>query len=172
MGCGRNDDAVGHKVSKGCVCDVVRAIKDIQDQNDNDDCDTCPTNCFLEPLGGLVSPARTHANTRVFMLLNKDGTPFKAFFRTRASGDHHCFSVFFRVEDIFDRCCATLRVLIPLKHGDCVADLLTDCGTDVDLSTICKVVDWEASTSCVTVDLNCFCAVQCIKDVFLEGVCD
>ena len=31
--------------------------------------------------------------------------------------DHDCVSVFFRVEDIFDGCCATLRVLEPLDSA-------------------------------------------------------
>ena len=58
------------KKNDQCICDVVRAIKDIQDQAVSDDCPACPTNCFLEPLGGLVSPSRNRADTRVFMLIN------------------------------------------------------------------------------------------------------
>ncbi|AMX00986.1 spore coat protein CotZ [Rummeliibacillus stabekisii] len=156
--------------SANCVCDVVQAILDIQTQDITNDCQ-CPSNCFLEPLGGLVSPARSNADTRVFMLLTKDGTPFKAFFKSRhhasqndGSPHHHgCFSVFFRVEDVFDGCCATLRVLKPNKniHKDC------DCGS-IDLNALCDVTDFALTDSCITVDLNCFCGVQCIQDVFLN----
>lgn len=171
MGCGRVEDIADVRRNEGCVCDVVRAIKDIQDQATRDDCPGCPTSCFLEPLGGIVSPARNQADTRVFMLLNKDGTPFKAFFRDRDRCDNDCFSVFFRVEDIFDTCCATLRVLEPLDRERNEVDLLNDDGTKIDLRQICKVRNWRLTGSCVTVDLNCFCAIECIADVFLD-VCD
>ncbi|WP_102692870.1 CotY/CotZ family spore coat protein [Rummeliibacillus pycnus] len=173
MGCGRESSSSNSGVSpihsNNCVCDVVRAILDIQTQGVNEGCE-CPTNCFLEPLGGLVSPTRSHnADTRVFMLLTKDGTPFKAFFKEGGSPDCSCFSVFFRVEDVFDGCCATLRVLEPLTHDNHDVQLISH-GSDLDLKNLCKVRKFAATNSCITVDLNCFCGVQCIKDVFL-GVC-
>lgn len=172
MGCGNIGDVIDEKRSGNCVCDVVRAIKDIQDQATDDDCPQCPTNCFLEPLGGLVSPAtRRQADTRVFMLLTKDGDPFKAFFRDNDRFDCDCISVYFRVEDIFDGCCATLRVLEPLDRERQEVDLLNDCGTKIDLRKLCKVRNFRSTGSCVTVDLDCFCAIECIADVFL-GVCD
>lgn len=174
MGCGRNLESTSSVlgITKGrCICDVVRAIKDIQDQVLDNDCPVCPTNCFLEPLGGLVSPSRTQADTRVFMLLTKDGTPFKAFFRDDDMRDTDCFSVFFRVEDVFDGCCATLRVLEPLDRHKKEVDLLDECGTKLKLSKICDVRNFRASDSCVTVDLDCFCGIECVADVFL-GVCE
>jgi len=172
MGCGRESSSSNSGVSpvkSNCVCDVVRAILDIQTQGVREECE-CPTNCFLEPLGGLVSPTKQHADTRVFMLLTKDGTPFKAFFRESGGSDCSCFSVFFRVEDVFDGCCATLRVLEPLTHDNHEVTLIADHGSELDLRNICKVRKFAATNSCITVDLNCFCGVQCIKDVFL-GVC-
>lgn len=180
MGCGRVEDIADVNRGGRCVCDVVRAIKDIQDQATNTGCDECPTNCFLEPLGGLVSPARRHqADTRVFMLLTEDGTPFKAFFREqerRRTGrpdreNHDCTSVFFRVEDIFDGCCATLRVLEPLNENRREVGLLSECGSKIDFRKLCQVRNFELTGSCITVDLNCFCAIECIADVFLD-VCD
>lgn len=200
MGCGRNFESSSSSSSShgfpkkekdNCICDVVRAIKDIQDSVVNNDCPGCPTNCFLEPLGGLVSPSRHTPDTRVFMLLAKDGTPFKAFFHE--SNNHHnnhhdgkhdtngqegkkrrsdsCFSVFFRVEDIFDGCCATLRVLEPLdRHGKEV-DILNKDGDKIDFRKICEVEEFLLSDSCVTVDLDCFCGIECVADTFL-GVCD
>ncbi|WP_144509476.1 CotY/CotZ family spore coat protein [Bacillus sp. FJAT-22090] len=170
MGCGRVEDVTDVTRSGHCVCDVVRAIKDIQDQA-TDDCAPCPTNCFLEPLGGLVSPARHQADTRVFMLLTKDGDPFKAFFRDRDRFDCDCISVYFRVEDIFDGCCATLRVLEPLNSTRGEVNLLSDCGTKIDLRKLCHVRNFALTGSCITVDLNCFCAIECVADVFLD-VCD
>ncbi len=174
MGCGRVENVGDNKHhDKGnCVCDVVRAILDIQNQA-TDECGECPTNCFLEPLGGLTNPARNNADTRVFMLLTKDGDPFKAFFRTRTTpntGD--CVSVFFRVESIFDNCCATLRVLQPLGRDGHGIPLVSDTDRSrIDLTQICEAVNFRSTNSCITVDLNCFCGIECIADVYLD-VCD
>ena len=172
MGCGRESSSgkVSPVSSKGCVCEVVRAILDIQNQAVENECSTCTTNCFLEPLGGIVSPARSSADTRVFTLLNKDGSPFLASF-TDDVMDGICTSIYFRVEDIFDGCCATLRVLIPIDKNDHVVDLLNDDGTKFNFRAACDVVNFLASDSCITVDLDCFCAVQCIADVDL-GICN
>ena len=170
LGCGRSND-VG---SSHCVCDVVRAILDIQNQAVDEECSTCTTNCFLEPLGGIVSPARPSADTRVFTLSTKTGVPFLATFSSEEYHDS-CISVFFRVEDVFDDCCATLRVLIPLdapvsEDGD-VVPLVHDDKSTISLNALCDVVDFAPSDSCITVDLNCFCAVQCVADVNL-GICN
>ena len=166
MGCGReSSSSKGAAKAKGCVCEVVRAILDIQNQAVIDDCSTCTTNCFLEPLGGISSPARPIADTRVFTLLNKDGSPFLASFSDDVANGT---SIYFRVEDIFDGCCATLRVLIPMLADDTVADLLDDTGTRFDFSAANDVVSFLRSDSCVTVDLSCFCAVQCIADIDLN----
>ncbi|MFJ7950875.1 CotY/CotZ family spore coat protein [Lysinibacillus sp. NPDC096418] len=184
MGCGKPTNPTGSR-NAGCVCDVVRAILDIQNQAVQDECSPCTSNCFLEPLGGIVSPVRSHADTRVFMLLTKDGTPFKAFFNmnhscksnhdknsnNKSSKSDNCTSVFFRVEDMFDDCCATLRVLEPIDDDNRTADLLGDDGCCIDMGKLCDVTDWESTESCITVDLSCFCAVQCIADVDL-GICD
>ena len=164
MGCGRDGVGGGMK-DNGCVCEVVRAILEIQNQATNDECSSCTTNCFLEPLGGIVSPARKSADTRVFTLLTKTGKPFMATFSSEEYPEV-CASMYFRVEDMFDDCCATLRVLIPLSDDDAV-DLLSDDGTQVDLHSVCDVNNFAASNSCITVDLSCFCAVQCIQDVDL-----
>ncbi|MCA1034327.1 MULTISPECIES: CotY/CotZ family spore coat protein [Bacillaceae] len=165
MGCGKKDDVYS---SKSCVCEVVRAIKDIQD-NAEDVCE-CPTNCFLEPLGTLVSPSkRQNADTRVFVLKTADGSPFHAFFR---GSDCSCVSIFFRVEDVFDNCCAVLRVLEPQKRthdGYDTVDLTEDCC--IDLKKVCQVDRFVKTNDCITVDLKCFCAVQCIADVNLD-ICD
>ncbi|UII57041.1 spore coat protein CotZ [Cytobacillus spongiae] len=168
MGCGKKDDVFD--IRKGnCVCEVVRAIKDIQD-NAVDECD-CPTNCFQEPLGSLVAPARRqNADTRVFILKTADGSPFHAFFRGH---DCSCVSIFFRVEDVFDNCCATLRVLRPVdEHGNTV-DLTGDYKDKccIDLNAVCRVQHFRATNDCITVDLECFCAIQCVADVNLN-ICE
>lgn len=167
MGCGKQTNHNGSR-NEGCVCDVVRAILDIQNQAVEDECSPCTANCFLEPLGGIMSPSRSHADTRVFMLLTKDGTPFKAFFNSKHADPDFCTSVFFRVEDMFDDCCATLRVLEPQDCEHETVDLLGGDGCCIDMSKLCDVKKWKSTDSCITVDLSCFCAVQCIADVDLK----
>lgn len=168
MGCGKG--STGGASTSGCVCDVVRAILDIQNQATQDECSGCTTNCFLEPLGGIVSPARTSVDTRVFTLSTKNGTPFFATFSPTEEYDEVCTSIYFRVEDIFDGCCATLRVLIPLDDSREPVDLLNEQETGISLRAVCEVENFAASDNCITVDLDCFCAVQCIADVNL-GIC-
>ncbi|RLQ97166.1 CotY/CotZ family spore coat protein [Falsibacillus albus] len=178
MGCGSHDG----RNDRNCVCEVVRAIKDIQDNAVNDDCLECSSSCFLEPLGDLVSPARRRrADTRVFTLTTSNGDLFKGLFRdheeTDAAADTQdsrhrektCASIYFRVEDVFDNCCATLRVLKPFKNSYRV-NVVDDKGR-VQYDKICEVTRFEKTNSCITVDLDCFCAIQCIKDEFLN-ICD
>jgi hypothetical protein len=143
MGCGRDRDDFG-KRDLSCVCQAVRAIKDIQDAGD--ECNECRNDCFLEPLGTMVSPAN-RVNTRVFKLYLKNGDTFKAHIK-----GSKWKSPFFRVKEVFDNCCATLQVLKPDKVDE----------------TEDMMVEWELTGDCVTVDLDCFCAIQCIKDVFVD----
>ncbi len=165
MGCGKKDDVFG---TSSCVCEVVRAIKDIQDSAE-DNCE-CETNCFSEPLGSLVSPTkRSKADTRVFVLKTADGSPFHAFFR---GDDCACVSIFFRVEEVFDNCCAVLRVLAPVTNTHSGRETLDITGPKgIDLGKICELDGFRRTSDCITVDLKCFCAVQCIADVDLD-ICD
>lgn len=150
-----------------CVCQVVRAIKDIQDQAVEDECDTCTSSCFVEPLGDLGVRGRKFADTRVITLTNKKGDLLKGFFNPL---DGKCHSVHFRVEELFDGCCATLRVLVPMGSDKKPVQILNPDGS-LNLSTLCHVKYWTASNNCITVDLHCFCAVQCIADCDL-GICE
>ncbi|WP_210469589.1 CotY/CotZ family spore coat protein [Sporosarcina sp. 6E9] len=186
MGCGREDNVKGIQCQDNCICEVVRAIKRIQGIQDDNDCDDCVTDCFVAPLGGLVSPTRGRINTRVFMLLTDDGDPFKAMFKRskrRRKGNHghqsgakesvgsdcnNCFSVFFRVQNVFDNCCATLQVLEPLDDDGRRVDILKH--GKIDFDRLCDVENFRETDSCITVDLKCFCGVQCVKDVFID--CD
>lgn len=169
MGCGNNRH--DHHDGGNCVCQVVRAINELQQHVASEECQPC-TSCFNEPLGSLVSPATHHVDTRVFVLSTADGSPFHAFFHEH--GITSCVSIYFRVEDVFDNCCATLRVLVPGKtdaHGKFHAVNLV--GTDkccINLANVCEVNSFQATNDCVTVDLKCFCAIQCIADVDL-GIC-
>jgi len=173
MGCGKNHN---NNHGENCVCEVVRAIKDIQDnavEAIENECTEC-TSCFTEPLGAMVSPTRRDpVDTRVFVLSTADGTPFHAFLTEECDA---CVSIYFRVEDVFDNCCATLRVLVPGhrdNNGHFVPVNLVSSAEKccIDLKKVCKVDRFRASRDCITVDLSCFCAVQCIADVNL-GLCN
>jgi len=164
MGCGKKD-------STSCVCEVLRAIKDIQDERIDEDCLDC-RDCFIEPLGTLTSPSRKKkADTRVFVLSTSDGTPFHAFITDQEPPNNTCVSIYFRVEEVFDNCCARLRVLEPRSRSGAPVSLVGNGACCVDLSNVCDVADFRSTSSCITVDLHCFCAVQCIRDVNLN-ICD
>lgn len=194
MGCGRNEESSNIRNQEirnqdNCICEVVRAIRRIQDLREELDCDDCRTDCFLTPLGSL-SPNRRRANTRVFTLSTDDGDLFKAFFRhlrrererdrereisptnqnerERDCENENCFSVFFRVQNVFDNCCATLEVLEPRDERGRRVRLFKN--GKLDFAEFCRVERFERTGSCITVDLKCFCAIQCVKDVFID--CD
>jgi hypothetical protein len=191
MGCGRNEDIVDNRrpTHDNCICEVVRAIRRIQDIREELDCDDCRTDCFLTPLGSL-SPNRRRANTRVFTLSTDDGDLFKAFFRherrererdrerevlstnqnererERDCENENCFSVFFRVQNVFDNCCATLEVLEPRDERGRRVRLFKN--GKLDFAEFCRVERFERTGSCITVDLKCFCAIQCVRDVHIR----
>ena len=156
MGCGRDRDRVAGARDRGCVCQAVRAIKDIQDVA-GEECNDCKNDCFLEPLGSMVSPSN-RLNTRIFKLYLKNGDTFKAHIKGRPWK-----SPFFRVKEVFDNCCATLQVLKPDY------DLHSD---EDSMDSLSNMSEWIFTGECITVDLDCFCAIQCIKDVHVELECE
>ncbi|MBM7647523.1 spore coat protein Z [Bacillus ectoiniformans] len=167
-----HDDHHDKHYHSNCVCEVLRAIKDLQDAT-TDDCFECK-DCLTEPLGDLAGTRRRNADTRVFTLSTKDGKPYFAFFGPIEGTNSKycedvCVSIFFRVEEVYDNCCARLRVLVPLDENDNPVNITDDCC--IDLGKVCRVRNFGRTHSCITVDLNCFCAVQCIKDVDLD-ICD
>lgn len=136
------NDKHGHK-GLDCVCDVVKFIDELQSACVDF---ICTSNC-LNPMLGMPSSGMK-ANTRVFSLYSKDGTLFEAQFL-----DDNCqrqFSEFFRVESV-DDCCAVLRVLT-LNDGSL---------------GMCK---FDKTDQCIIVDLNCFCAIACVEDVFIPCI--
>ncbi len=160
MGCGnrRDNNVAGASRDRGCVCQAVRAIKDIQDAGQ--DCFDCKNDCFLEPLGSLVSPTAEAPNTRVFKLYNKEGELFKVHAK------HRCWKTpYFRVKNVFDDCCATLQVLKK------VYDSGTEVESEEELMGLNSDFYFEATGDCITVDLDCFCAIQCVDDVFVDNIC-
>lgn len=164
------NDKHHHDHDSNCVCDVIKFIDELQD------CATgssgCPTGCDMPFLG--ANPAMPVANTRPFVLkpkgaepnFNNPGGNFIAnFFVPTGATTFACgTSEVFRVESV-DDCCAVLRVLALRNQAGTVIDTTT---------TFCEVFTpgntLIATNSCVTVDLNCFCAIQCLPDVNIPGV--
>jgi hypothetical protein len=179
MGCGRKSESSsfhGDKhMDRGCICEVVKSILKIQNAAVRHENDECGTSCFLEPLGGL-SHRQKHADTRVFMLLDNLGKPFKVVAR---KGKEFFFTPFFRVEDVFGDCCATLRALAPVsgyggdleEHVAVESDIVEVVDEDTDNLIPEEFEDikrFVKTDTCVTVDLNNFTAIQCIADVDLN----
>ncbi|WP_456275841.1 CotY/CotZ family spore coat protein [Bacillus sp. AK128] len=132
-----------HKDEFNCVCDAVKNIADLQDAVE----DRCPTSCFEN----LLAPANFVGDTIPFLLYTKKGELFKAFGNVGELRGGDCFvTPFFRVENVKDGCCATLSLLRP-------------AGVDFqDEKDLCDVENLLKTDFCFEVDLNCFCAIQCL----------
>lgn len=169
MGCGRkfleSSSLQGRRRHEGCICEVVETILELQNHVVEEDDDTCGTSCFLEPLGGINNKhRRSHADTRVFMLLTEDGSPFKVMFYDKDYGWYK--TPFFRVEDMFGDCCATLRAIAPVSES--YEPLSAVDGESLDASAMMEFYHFKKTDTCVTVDLSRFAGIQCIADVNLN----
>ncbi|MDR4985695.1 spore coat protein [Bacillus cereus] len=153
MSCNCNEDNQ-HDFDFNCVSNVVRFIHELQECATT----TCGSGCEVPFLGAHNSASV--ANTRPFILYTKAGTPFEAF---APVGDlKHCTSPIFRVESIDDDDCAVLRVLaVVLGNGSSVPP------GDDPICTFLNVPNakLKSTPACLTVDLSCFCAIQCLRDV-------
>ncbi|MFQ3544019.1 CotY/CotZ family spore coat protein [Halobacillus rhizosphaerae] len=157
--------------SKGsnCVKDVVRAIVDAQDEVAGRDC--CSTGCDRS-IAELLSPSSGNGN-------NATTIPFilycgcKPFFGsgvervTNGTSRYHCVeSPVFRackfVEDSDN--CVQLELLQPV-HGS-AASCTRQCDSNRDVCDFLNnVVDFYATGICITVDLDCFCAISCLDPI-------
>ncbi|EJQ42433.1 MULTISPECIES: CotY/CotZ family spore coat protein [Bacillus cereus group] len=153
MSCNCNEDHHHHDCDFNCVSNVVRFIHELQECATT----TCGSGCEVPFLGAHNSASV--ANTRPFILYTKDGTLFEAF---APSGSlTSCTSPIFRVESIDDDGCAVLRVLTVTIGGDPVSPGDNPICTFLNVPT----ATLRGTNSCITVDLSCFCAIQCLRDV-------
>ncbi|MBZ4223406.1 exosporium assembly protein ExsY [Bacillus wiedmannii] len=150
MSCNENK----HHSSSHCVVDVVKFINELQDCSTT----TCGSGCEIPFLGAHNTAAV--ANTRPIIIYTKVGSPFEAF---APSGSlTSCTSPIFRVESVDDGSCAVLRVLtVVLGDGSPVPP------NDDPICTFLAVPNARlvSTSTCITVDLSCFCAIQCLRDV-------
>ncbi|AIK39971.1 MULTISPECIES: CotY/CotZ family spore coat protein [Bacillus] len=140
---------------ESCVCNIVKFIYELQE---------CASTAYLSQYNApFLRPQYTAkaANTRPFILFTKSGDPFEAYV---PSANKNCHSPIFRVESVDENCCAVLRALIviigkePDKSPNSVCTYLTIPHAKL-----------RATSSCVTVDLHCFCGIQCLRDAFVTN---
>lgn len=131
-----------------CVCEVVKVIHHIQKNRKK--IEKKIDGCEKPFLGNL--PVENLANTRPFILFTPGGKLWRAFFTIDNTVGR---SPVFRVEKI-DGCCATLRVLIPETCSGSTDDLFNDR------------VTFKPTKSFITINLECCCAIQCLKDTYID----
>ena len=160
MGCkGKKHDG------DNCVCEVLRAVADAQDEVDVDnDCDVSCHKSIQELLAGAQTPT-TDLDTIPLILYCGDCAPFEGFgtrIRTNGGGPQmlDCFnSFFFRVTSVDDNCCAKLE-LLATRGGE--PEDSSPCG---QIRTGGSRNEFFRTGICLTVDLDCFCAVTCLDPV-------
>jgi hypothetical protein len=167
--------ACGNNVHPGdqCVCAVLRAIADAQDQVSpvTGGCEISCERSIQELLNG-VSPATTAPNT-IPVILYCGCEPFLgtgvSFTRRTPPGggtfDFECIQTFvFRVTSVDNNCCAVLELLQIVNAG---GQPIRPSEENVCSQFGAQARDFERTGICITVDLNCFCAVTCLEPITL-----
>ncbi|UOQ43882.1 spore coat protein [Halobacillus salinarum] len=153
-----------HSNSKACVKDVVRAIIDAQDEVADRDC--CSTGCD-QSIAELLSPSGTNGNnaTTIPFLLYCDCKPFIGTGLVRDNGTYDCIET-----PVFKACkfvegsdtCVQLELLQPVYD----ASVSQNCVRKDGLCSLLEgVTDFYSTRVCITVDLNCFCAISCLDPI-------
>jgi len=141
--------------TSNCVCDTLLAIVEAQEQVEDSGCTYSCNQSIQELVGGLNASAY---NTIPVMLTCKgDCDIFVGTGVARSTAVPTGFdvgrAVVFRVADVDpETCCATL-------------ELLQFFNPDVDDTALIanvETVGLQNTNVCITVDLNCFCAVTCL----------
>lgn len=125
---------------KCCLAKILKVIDILQKE--------CSPECYPEGCDKpfLGNSECFYYNTRPITLYSKTGDLFTVNYYTDTVLST---SSVFRVEEV-EKCCAKLRILTPTTVG----------GTTTYTST----------NEFVTVDLNCFCILRCLPDIFLENL--
>jgi hypothetical protein len=156
----------GKKHDDSCVCEVLRAVADAQDEVDNNgDCEVSCHKSIQELLAGAQTPTNG-LDTIPLILYCGDCVPFEGFgtrIRTQGGGPQRldCFrSFFFRVTSVDDNCCAKIELLT--TRGDEGEGFDSPCR---QIQTGGARNEFFRTGICITVDLDCFCAVTCLDPV-------
>ncbi|TLS35359.1 CotY/CotZ family spore coat protein [Pseudalkalibacillus caeni] len=157
--------------NNGCVCDVLTQVLAAQEETQ---AAGCTQGCFES----IISPTEVGPETIPFMLKGKDNSlHFELGFPTDREGNiTECFAtIFFRINEVFDNCCATIELLAAYEGGDLVP-LFGPGNSPTGNTTRAINIDPLCSSNqgagfdtlvrtgvCAQVDLNCFCGVQCLS---------
>lgn len=165
MVCGKNgpDSEI-----ENCVCVVLSAIVDAQNQvfpSTNGECEVSCERSIKALLKG-VSPTGNAPNT-IPVILYCDCDPFLGTGVRLTTGPNphfDCVQTFlFRVNSVDEECCASLELLTtghnPTGPNPNPCDQFP--GGAVNPGEI------TGTGICITVDLNCFCAVTCLEPISL-----
>lgn len=151
-----------------CICELVRRIAQAQDEAIYEQQIQDSENPFLTK---LICPPRV--NTIPFMLVCKGTCDFfigKGVFKDPKSMFFECFKTpFFRVNK-FDHhgCCVQLE-LLQGQTKDCT---LPASSKDDDITSFLgygKISKFIRTGICITVDLSCFCGIECLSPVLAKG---
>ncbi len=192
--CNNRGNTGGDFRDENCVADVVRGIVRAQRRALEAEEDTCFTSCDRS-IEELLSPfeenrERLRHNTIPFILFTKKGKPFTGVGvrreRDRRS-DRHVFecieSPIFRAKSFVDgdENCVRLELLKPVRgrrhdhdhdhdhdhghHGE-----HEEHGKHHEHEDFCDFLprntrNFRATGICITVDLDCFCAISCLEPI-------
>lgn len=122
-----------------CLAKILKVIDIIQkESNCNDPEEGCD-----RPFLGNISGSFTY-NTRPITLYNRNGSLFTVNYYVN---NVLTTSSIFRVEEV-DDCCAKLRILSTTVEGDATT--------------------YQDTGEFVTINLDCFCVLQCLDDTYVE----
>ncbi|PDY48798.1 CotY/CotZ family spore coat protein [Bacillus pseudomycoides] len=140
---------------ESCVCNVVKFIYELQE---------CASTAYSSQYNApFLRPHYTAkaANTRPFILFTNEGNPFEIYV---PATNKYCHSPIFRVESVDENCYAVLQALIVIVGKE----------PDTSPNPVCTYLNiphakLHATPSSVTVDLHCFCGIQCLRDAFVAN---
>ena len=123
-----------------CLAKLLKVIDILQKE--------CSPECYPEGCDRpfLGNSDYFYYNTRPITLYSKTNELFTVNYN---NNDVLSTSSVFRVENV-DGCCATLRILAASTEGENTT--------------------YTSTNDFVTVDLNCFCILRCLNDIFLENL--
>ncbi|MGI6329406.1 MAG: CotY/CotZ family spore coat protein [Bacilli bacterium] len=136
-----------------CIADILKVILILQKKAclTSDELNTCDKKVL-----GYDNLNICNYNTRPIQLflISKNGNEPLIMPTTRGLIDETTiYSSVFRLEKL-DNNCATFRVLSPISTSN---------------QSTCS--SYEKTNSFFTLDLKCVCAIRCLNDTIIEGVC-
>ncbi|WP_339230021.1 CotY/CotZ family spore coat protein [Oceanobacillus sp. FSL K6-2867] len=163
-----------------CVCEVVRKIvcaqKEVSDRDKNKHCSSSCENSIKQLLSSH-SKSKNMNTTIPFVLFNKGSLkPFIAsgVHKKEKKGCHHDYDTFAAIETpvlrairfIPHSCCVEVELLqpvnehcIPVTHkGEKLVDFF-------ESKSHHHTVDFKKTGICITLDLECFCAITCLDPI-------